>query len=315
MVIEIHITNNIKRADLFLSEKLGITRNQVQRLIEQQKLLLNNKPFKPSTKLKKNDIITGTIPEPEEEILKPNTSIKLNILYEDRSIIVINKPKGVVVHPAHGHKEDTIVNALLSHCKDLSGIGGVLRPGVVHRLDKDTSGILIFAKNDLAYQSLQKQFKNREIIKKYLALLLGAPLKKEDTIITNIGRDPKDRKKFAVLKEGREAITEYKILKTLYGVSLADILIKTGRTHQIRVHMKYINAPIIGDKDYNKKNYESIITNKELLNLCKSIKGQALCAYYISFRHPENQEIMSFKISPPEDMENIIKWMDKHENI
>lgn len=313
MEIEISVNHDVKRADIFLSEKLGLTRNQVQKLINEGKLLLNNNFFKPSSKLKKSDLITGYIPEPEkEEELKPNPEIQLNIIYEDDSIIAINKPKGIVVHPSFGHKNDTLVNAIVYHCKDLAGIGGVLRPGVVHRLDKDTSGIIIFAKNEFALQSLQKQFKNREITKKYLALLLGKPLKSEDTIITKIGRDQKDRKKFTVTNEGREAITHYKILKSVDGVSLADISIKTGRTHQIRVHMKYINTPIIGDLDYNNKNYDKIIKSKELLTLCKEINGQALCAYFISFKHPKTNNIMTFKVEPPEDMKKIIQWIESH---
>ncbi|MCX7770170.1 MAG: RluA family pseudouridine synthase [Proteobacteria bacterium] len=309
MVISIKVESFAKRADLFLSEKLGITRSRIQNLIEKGFILLNSNPFKPSSRLKMGDLITGNIPEEEEESeLKP-INFPLDIIYEDESIIVINKPKGIVVHPSFGHKEDTIVNALLYHCKDLLNIGGTKRPGVVHRLDKDTSGILLFAKNEHALYNLQKQFKNRAVTKKYLALLLGKPEKDRDTIITNIGRHPKDRKKFAVTKEGRPAITEYNILKFLLGVSLAEITIKTGRTHQIRVHMSYINAPIIGDMDYNKKNYENIIKDKNLLQLCKEIKGQALCAHFLSFKHPITNKIMNFKVSPPKEMQKIIDWM------
>ncbi len=248
MVVNIRVDSSFKRADLFLSQTLGLTRNRIQQLIEQGFLLLNCNPFKPSSRLKNGDIISGTIPEAtEDEELKP-VNLPLDIVYEDESLIIINKPRGIVVHPSFGHKEDTIVNAIIHHCKDILSISGAKRPGVVHRLDKDTSGLLLFAKNDKALNELQRQFKNREVIKKYLALLLGKPEKEADTIITNIGRHPKDRKKFAVTKEGRQAITEYKILKSYYGISLADITIKTGRTHQIRVHMSYIKTPIIAEE-------------------------------------------------------------------
>lgn len=312
MVVNLKVDQPVKRADLFLSEKLGLTRNRIQNLIENGILLLNNDTFKPSARLKIGDLITGSIPEAKEDIdLKP-IDYPLDIIYEDESIIVINKPKGIVVHPSFGHKQDTLVNALISHCKEILNISGSKRPGVVHRLDKDTSGLLLFAKNDKALYELQRQFKNREVVKKYLALLLGKPEKNEDIIITSIGRHPKDRKKFAVTKEGRQAITEYKILKSYSGVSLAEITIKTGRTHQIRVHMSHINLPIIGDLDYNKKNYETIIKDKYLLSLCKEIKGQALCAYFLSFKHPVTNKQMEFKIKPPLEMLNIIEWMEKH---
>lgn len=312
MVVNIKVDCSAKRADLFLSQTLGLTRNRVQHLIEQGFLLLNNNPFKPSSRLKIGDMVSGNIPEEtDDEELKP-IYLPLDIIYEDESLIIINKPKGIVVHPSFGHKKDTIVNAILHHCKEVLNIAGSKRPGVVHRLDKDTSGLLLFAKNDQALNELQKQFKNREVIKKYLALLLGKPDKNEDIIITNIGRHPKDRKKFAVTKEGRQAITEYKILKSFSGVSLAEITIKTGRTHQIRVHMSYINTPIIGDKDYNKKNYENIIKDANLLKLCKDMKGQALCAYFLSFRHPITGKIMEFKINPSSDMKEIINWIEKY---
>lgn len=312
MVVKLKVDFPAKRADIFISEKLGLTRSKTQNLIEKGFLLLNSKAFKPSTHLKIGDIISGSIPEIEEDIdLKP-IDLPLDIIYEDDSIILINKPKGIVVHPSFGHKEDTIVNAIIHHCKDILNIGGSKRPGVVHRLDKDTSGILLFAKNDTALHELQRQFKNREVVKKYLALLLGRPQKNEDTIITNLGRHPRDRKKFAVTKEGRQAITEYKILKTVSGVSLAEINIKTGRTHQIRVHMNYINTPIIGDTDYNKKSYENTIKDKNLLILCKEIKGQALCAYFLSFKHPKTNKPMEFKVSPPSDMLKIINWMEQY---
>lgn len=312
MVIHIQVKEPIKRADIFIAEKLNLTRNKIQKLIEDNFIFLNNKPFKASTKLKIGDVISGTLPEPiQDESLNPYP-MDIDILYEDSSIIVLNKPKGVVVHPAYGHKEDTLVNALIFHCKDLAGIGGVIRPGVVHRLDKDTSGILVFAKNERSYLNLQKQFKDRNVIKKYLALLLGIPKETEETVVTNIGRDPKNRKKFTVVKEGKEAITHYKILKSAYGVSIADINIKTGRTHQIRVHMNYIGIPIVGDEQYNKKKYNTHITNKELLQLCNSIKGQALCAYHMEFEHPLSKVPMSFTVKPPEDMQKIISWIEKN---
>ena len=305
-MIEIVSDSNFNRADVFISQYLNISRNQAQKLIEQSYLTLNGNTFKSSTKIKLGDRISGFLPEEEPTHLQP-TDLPITILYEDAHIIVLNKEKGIVVHPAHGHKNDTLVNALIHHCDDLKAIGGVLRPGVVHRLDKDTAGVLVFAKNENSYKELQRQFKAREVKKRYLVLVLGTPKKPEDIIITKIGRKESDRKKFAVKGEGKEAFTQYRLLKTKGGVSLLEVFIKTGRTHQIRVHMEYIGNPVLGDTFYNKKNYKQYISDKELLALALSLKGQALFAEYLEFKHPETGEIMGFHGIMPDDMQQIVK--------
>ncbi len=310
MVVDLNVDLPSKRADLFLVTKLNLSRNQIQKLIEQNHLLLNGAPFKPSVSLKKGDRITGSLPEEKEESFLEPVNLPITILYEDEHIIVVNKEKGMVVHPAHGHKNDTLVNAILSHCKDLKGVGGVLRPGVVHRLDKDTSGVIVFAKDEESYKELQRQFKAREVKKRYLVIVLGCPVKTEDTIVSNISRSTKDRKKFTVSKDGKEAITFYKTIKSAGGVSLLEASIKTGRTHQIRVHMEHIGTPVLGDPCYNKKNYKNFIKDPLLLEAVSTLKGQALFAEYLEFKHPVTGKIIGFHGIMPEDMKNIIKRLD-----
>jgi 23S rRNA pseudouridine1911/1915/1917 synthase len=312
MVINLRVESHAKRADLYISEQICVSRTQVKNLIETGNILLNNKIFKPSVALIAGDLIAGNMPESiRDETLAP-LAIKLDILYEDEHMIIINKEKGIVVHPAHGHKDDTLVNALIYHCKDLKGIGGILRPGVVHRLDKDTAGVMVFAKDEKSCYEFQRQFREREVVKKYLVLVLGTPAKSEDTIVTMVGRSKKDRKKFAVTLEGREAVTQYRVLKSFGGLSLVEVIIKTGRTHQIRVHMEYIGHPVVGDICYNRKNYKQYIKNPKLLEIATSIKGQALCASFLEITHPENHKKMGFKGKIPEDMQKIINWMDLH---
>lgn len=314
MVIEFKVESIYKRADTYLTSKLQLSRNKIQDYIKSGKILLNNNFFKPSTSLKKGDRITAYIEEESESLnLKPY-NYKLKILYEDDDIIVIDKQKGLVVHPARGHTDDTLVNALINHCSDLVGIGSKLRPGIVHRLDKDTSGVMVVAKNENSYYELQKQFKERLVEKKYLALIYGLPKKTEDIIITGIGRSSKDRKKFSVSSKGKEAITHYRVLKTNYQISLVDITIKTGRTHQIRVHMNYIGHPIIGDKTYGKKNYGGYIKDKNLFQLIDKIEGQALIAYSLRFTHPTTGKELFFNAHIPLDIQNLIDYLDKDAN-
>lgn len=311
MVVEVIVENDSKRADSYLSQVLPLSRNQIQKYIKEHILTLNGLPFKPSDSLRAGDKITGHLPSEETSQLQP-VNIPLEILYEDSDIIVINKEKGVVVHPACGHHNDTLVNALLFHCKDFQPIGGILRPGVVHRLDKDTAGVLVFAKNEKALKELQRQFKERTVKKRYLALVLGTPPKMEDIIITAIGRKSNDRLKFAVKKEGKEAITHYRTLLSSEGISLIEVFIKTGRTHQIRVHMNFIGNPILGDKFYNKKNYSQYIKDKTLLQMAMAIEGQALFAEHLEFKHPTTGNLLSFHGLMPDDMKKIVSRLGKY---
>lgn len=312
MVIDICVNTPAKRADTYLADFLNISRNQIQKYIHSNCLLLNGKIFKPSSSLKVGDKINGVIPEENQETFLEPIDMPITIIYEDQHIIVVNKEKGVVVHPAHGHKNDTLVNAIINHCKDLKGIGGVLRPGVVHRLDKDTAGVIVFAKDEHTYKELQRQFKQRIVKKRYKVLVLGVPKKDEDTIITNISRSSKDRKKFTVSKEGKEAITHYRLLKSNKGISLLEVDIKTGRTHQIRVHMEHIGTPVLGDPFYNKKNYKIYIKDPVLLELLTSLKGQTLFAEHLEFVHPVTGKLMKFNGIIPEDMNKIIKELDNN---
>ena len=266
-----------KRIDAYLSEKNeDISRVAIQRLIEHQKILVNGKKIKPSYKVQENDKITLEEEKPKEISLKAQ-NIPLDIIYEDNDIIGVNKPKGMVVHPANGNPDGTLVNAIMAICKDsLSGIGGEIRPGIVHRLDKDTSGIIVIAKNDKAHINLSEQIKNHEVKKTYIALVRGIVKANEATINMPIGRSEKDRKKMAVTKKGKEAITHFKVLKRYpeENCTLLEVNIETGRTHQIRVHLAQIGHPCIGDEVYSSGK------NKW------GIKGQALHAKSLEFKHP-----------------------------
>ena len=266
-----------KRIDAYLSEKNeDISRVAIQRLIEHQKILVNGKKIKPSYKVQENDKITLEEEKPKEISLKAQ-NIPLDIIYEDNDIIGVNKPKGMVVHPANGNPDGTLVNAIMAICKDsLSGIGGEIRPGIVHRLDKDTSGIIVIAKNDKAHINLSEQIKNHEAKKTCIALVRGIVKANEATINMPIGRSEKDRKKMAVTKKGKEAITHFKVLKRYpeENCTLLEVNIETGRTHQIRVHLAQIGHPCIGDEVYSSGK------NKW------GIKGQALHAKSLEFKHP-----------------------------
>lgn len=286
-----------ERIDGFLVEKLDFTRTRIQNLIKEGHIRVNEKKIKPSYKVEKNDIITGIIPKIEEvEIIPEN--IHIDIIYEDKDIAVINKQAGLVVHPAQGHYSGTLVNAILWHIKDLSGINGELRPGIVHRLDKDTSGLLIIAKNDRAHINLTKMFQEKKIKKTYLAILKGKLQKSEGRLVTQIGRDKNDRKRMAVINEiknGKTAITNYKTIFQDERFTLVKVNIETGRTHQIRVHMKYLGYPILGDSVYGRKDSE---------------KRQMLHAYKLEFFHPVTSEPMKFIGKIPEDFTNVLEKMD-----
>lgn len=242
-----------QRLDQFLVEFLGISRNQIQRLIKEECIYLNHKSEKANTRVKINDELLYRIPAAKETTLK-GQDIPLDIIFEDKNMLVINKPAGMVVHPDEsGHHEGTIVHAVLAHCKNLSGIGGEKRPGIVHRLDKDTSGVLLIAKNDATHQKLTKLFHDRKVKKTYLALVKGQPKSQKGRIEAPINRSTTNRKKMAVSHQGKNAISTFEVLAAYRGVSLLKVNIETGRTHQIRVHLASIGHPVVGDPVYGDK--------------------------------------------------------------
>ncbi len=279
------------RIDSYLTkQKEDFSRVAIQRLIEEKKILVNNKPTKASYKIQKDDKITVEKEEPKEVEIKAQ-NIPIEVIYEDKDIIVVNKPKGMVVHPANGNPDGTLVNSLMSICKDsLSGIGGEIRPGIVHRIDKDTSGILIVAKNDKAHINLSGQIKNHEVKKTYIAMVRGIVKEKEATIKMPIGRSTKDRKKMSVTKNGKEAITHFKVIERYpkHNCTLLEVKIETGRTHQIRVHLAEIGYPIIGDMVYSNGKNEW------------GIEGQCLHAKSLVFRHPTTGKEMFLEAELPE---------------
>lgn len=275
-----------------------LSRSMIQKMLEEGKVQVNQKKEKASYKTKLDDSIQIEDIIPKETMLK-GQDIPVDIIYEDKDIIVVNKPKGMVVHPANGNPDGTLVNALLHICKDsLSGIGGEIRPGIVHRIDKDTSGLLIIAKNDKAHISLSEQIQNREITKKYVALVRGVIKENEATIDMPIGRSNKDRKKMAVRKEGKKAITHFKVIERYKEFTYLDIKIDTGRTHQIRVHLAEIGYPIVGDAVYsNGKN-------------SFGVEGQMLHAKELTFKHPTTGETMHFEAPLPEYFEKILEKLE-----
>jgi len=259
------------RIDKFINSlEKEMSRTSIQRLIDNGNILVNGKKVRTSYKVLENDVITIEEKEPEEINLKPE-SIPLDIIYEDKDILIINKPKGMVVHPGNGNPNGTLVNAVMTICHDsLSGIGGKIRPGIVHRIDKDTSGLVIVAKNDKAHICISDQIKNRQVVKEYIALVRGNVKEEQATIDMPIGRSTKDRKKMAVEKSGKEAITKFKVLKRLNGYTLLQIQIKTGRTHQIRVHMAEIGYPIVGDIVYSNGKNPFGVTRTNVA--CKNVR-------------------------------------------
>lgn len=287
-----------KRIDAYISENTEYSRTAVQRLIEENKITVNGKKEKASYKVQNGDKIEIE-EEPAKEIELKAQDIPLEILYEDDDIIVVNKPKGMVVHPANGNPDGTLVNAIMSICKDsLSGIGGEIRPGIVHRLDKNTSGAIIIAKNDKAHINLSEQLKNHEINKTYIALVRGIVKENNATINMPIGRSKKDRKKMDVDKNGKEAITHFKVLRRYKDCTLLEINIETGRTHQIRVHLSHIGYPIIGDEVYS--------NGKNKWN----IEGQCLHAKSLDFKHPITEKEMHIEAELPKYFQKILEELD-----
>lgn len=296
-------TKNIRLDKVIAIIDKDLSRSMIQKMLEDGKILVNDNKEKASYKTKLGDNIKVEEIIPKQIELKAQ-DIPVEIIYEDNDIIVVNKPKGMVVHPANGNPDGTLVNAIMNICKDsLSGIGGEIRPGIVHRLDKDTSGLLIVAKNDKAHINLSEQIKNREITKKYIALVRGVIKENEATIDMPIARSDKDRKKMAVKKTGKKAVTHFKVIKRYKDYTLLDIKIDTGRTHQIRVHMAEIGYPVVGDIVYsNGKNPFGVV-------------GQMLHAKSLDFVHPITGEKLHLEAPIPEYFENILSELDiKNEN-
>ncbi len=288
------------RIDKYLSTNIeGKSRSFIQGLIDSDSVTVNAKKVKSNYKLKDKDIIEVIMPEPVELDVKPE-KLELNIIYEDKDVIVLNKPQGVVVHPAPGNYSGTLVNGLLYHCNDLSGINGVIRPGIVHRIDKDTSGILVIAKNDESHNALAEQFKEHSIKREYYALVEGKFSKLEGTIDKPLGRNKKDRLKMAIVEDGKRAITHYKVLEQYNNnTSLIKCILETGRTHQIRVHMASIGHPLVGDPLYGSKKQKF------------KLNGQVLHAKTLGFIHPTSKEYMEFDSELPKYYLDLLEILRK----
>lgn len=309
------------RLDVYLARHIpDISRSQLQRLIDTRSIQVNGTVAKASGKTQGGDLILVAIPAPRESHIGAE-QIPLDILYEDADVLVINKAKGMVVHPAPGSEDGTLVNALLAHSTDLSGIGGVLRPGIVHRLDKDTTGLLMVAKHDVAHNGLQAQIQRRTAKRKYLALVWGRPPFTEAVIDVPIGRHPTDRKRMAVTEIGRSpdarnAVTEVKVQEHLPGFTLLECSLQTGRTHQIRVHLSYAGYPIVGDTTYGgvRKAGAEIARGPALVRLNEniaSLHGQALHAHSLAFDHPVSGERLQFEVPPPAEMQELLDYLRK----
>lgn len=294
------ITDQTGRIDKVLTTlELEITRSQLKNLINDGHVTVNGQAVKPKYKVQAGDKISLVKPEPQSLELTPE-NIPLDIVYEDDDVIVVNKPQGMVVHPAPGHPDHTLVNALL-YRSPLSTINGTFRPGIVHRIDKDTSGLLMVAKNDLAHQSLAEQLRNKTNKREYLALVYGQIKEDEGTIDAPLGRNPQDRKKQAVVKGGRHAVTHFKVIKRYDNFTLVKCILETGRTHQIRVHMKYIGHPLVGDPLYGPRK----VIGKN---------GQFLHAALLGFKHPRTGKEMVFEAPLPENFQKMLDKLDKQQH-
>ena len=300
-VIQFHIdaeydNERIDKVIAALNEEWS--RSKVQQWIKNGLVTVNDQHVKANYKCSAGDIVVVRLPEPEPLHVEPE-NIPLDIYYEDADVLVVNKPRGMVVHPAPGHMRGTLVNALLAHCTDLSGINGVLRPGIVHRIDKDTSGLLMVAKNDTAHQSLVDQLVKKTVTRKYKAIVHGVIPHDYGTIDAPIGRDKRDRKKMTVTEEnGKEAVTHFRVLERFRHYTFVECQLETGRTHQIRVHMKYIGYPLAGDPQYGPK--------KTL-----PIDGQALHAGVLGFTHPRTGEYLEFEAPLPPEFEQLLQLLRK----
>ncbi len=299
-VIELKIENDNGRIDSFLADKINdISRSYVKRLIKKGQVKVNNDVIKPKYKVSKGDKIIVNIPKPKKLEAKPE-NIEIEIIYEDEDVAVVNKPRGMVVHPAAGNYSGTLVNALLYNLNNLSSINGVIRPGIVHRIDKDTTGLLMIAKNNKSHRILSKQLKKHSITRQYYALVIGNIKEEKGIINAPIGRHPVHRKKMAVTKKNSKgAITHFEVIERFKQYTLIKAELETGRTHQIRVHMSYIKHPIVGDPVYGVKNKKY------------NLKGQLLHAKTLGFSHPTEGNYLEFNSKLPDDFTNILKILRK----
>ncbi len=284
-----------ERLDVFVARRIaGLTRARVQRLIAAGNVAVAGHRARASLRLEAGQRVTVDVPPPSDGAAAPE-AIPLDVLYEDGDLLAVNKPPGMTVHPSPGHATATLVNAILAHCSDLSGIGGVMRPGIVHRLDRDTSGVILVAKNDDAHNALARQLKDRSVEKTYVALVEGTPKPPEGVIDAPIARDPRNRQRMAVLEGGRASVTHYRLIERLPGASLLEVRPKTGRTHQIRVHLAAIGHPIVGDRVYGKPS--------------KLVARQFLHARRIAFTHPRTGERMEIEAPLAADLEAALRTL------
>jgi len=303
-----------ERLDRFLAESLPeLTRSQVKRLIDEGGVVLDGQAAKASLKLRGGETVTLTLPEPVVAEAGPE-AIPLAVLYEDPALIVINKPAHMVVHPAPGHQGGTLVNALLHHCRDLSGIGGVLRPGIVHRLDKDTSGVMVATKDDRTHQRLAAQFKAHSIQRRYLALVHGYVPQLQGSVDRPIGRHPVDRKKMSSnSRSGRRAVTHWRQLRRYDQdrLSLLELTLETGRTHQIRVHLSEMNLPVVGDTVYGSGRQIKAIADLPLRRLLEQLDRQFLHAWLLGFNHPEDERYLEFHAPLPTELQTVVAYLEQ----
>jgi 23S rRNA pseudouridine1911/1915/1917 synthase len=297
------------RLDVFLAERLpGCSRSLAGQLVTGERFKVNGQVRKPAYRLKAGDVVSGSVPPPAPSGLRPEP-LPLHILYEDPDIVVVSKPPGLVVHPAPGHGSGTLVNALLHHCPDLGAIGNEIRPGIVHRLDKDTSGALVVAKNAAALERLAVQFKNRSVRKDYLALVHGEMAAESGAIRLPVGRHPVDRKRMSTRsRRGREAETGWRVARRLGGFTLLELRLKTGRTHQIRVHCAAIGRPVVGDPVYGRPKPPAGAADRQ--NLLAGVRRQMLHAWRLEIDHPRTGERMVFESPLPEDMQRLIAQLE-----
>ena len=286
-----------QRLDVFVARHCpDLSRSYARRLIEDGLATINGRGVKPSYALRSGDVVDVRVPPARPMDVEPE-SIPLRIVYEDEDLVVVDKPAGMTVHPAPGHVRHTLVNALLAHCADLSGVGGVLRPGIVHRLDKDTSGLILVAKNDRAHADLSRQLKDRTVEKRYLALVRGRVEQAEGVIEGAIGRDPHNRKRMAIVPGGRSARTAYRVRRYIDDMTLLEVAPSTGRTHQIRVHLAVAGHPVIGDAVYGRP---SALVGRQFLH-----------AYRLAFRHPGDGKAVSFESPLPPDLEEALRMSER----